>query len=161
MMDYQFQPNSRRDCVSGRELRPGEKVFSVLLDDHGQFIRKDFAAESWQGPPAGAFSFWVGRVLAPETKKRLPIDDELLLDCFKRLEEQTEASRIRFRYVIALLLMRRKRFRFEEARKENGQEVLCLRCTRTGVRHQVINPCLSDEEMAAVQEEVLQTLGWQ
>ena len=57
--------------------------------------------------------------------------------------------------------MRRKRFRFEEAIKEEGQEVLCLRCTQSGTQHRVINPCLSDDEMAVVQEEVFQALGWQ
>jgi hypothetical protein len=161
MMDYQIQPSSRRCAATGRELKPGEKVFCVLLEEGGKLVRKDFAAEAWPGPPADAFGFWVGRVIAPESKKRAPIDDELLLDCFLRLEGQTEASRIRFRYVVALLLMRRKRFRFEEAKKENGQELLCLRCTRTGARHQVLNPLLSDDETAAVQEEVFQALGWQ
>ena len=161
MIDYQIQPNSRRCAATGRELRPGEKVFSVLLEEGGKLVRKDFAAESWQGPPAASFSFWAGRVVAPESKKRTPIDDEMLLDCFKRLEDQTEASRIRFRYIVSLLLMRRKRFRFEEAIKENGQELLCLRCTRTGARHRVLNPLLSEEETTAVQEEVFQALGWQ
>ncbi len=161
MTEYQIQPNSRRCTVTGRELKPGEKVFSVLLEEGGKLIRRDYAVEAWQGPPPEAFSFWAGRVLAPDTKKRAPIDDELLFDCFQRLENQTEASRIRFRYVVALLLMRRKRFRFEEAKKENGQELLCLRCTRTGAKHRVLNPGLSDEETAAVQEEVFQALGWQ
>ena len=161
MTDYQIQPNSRRCAATGRELKPGEKVFSILTEEGSKLVRKDFAEDAWQGAPAEAFSFWVGRVVAPDSKKRAPIDDEMLLDCFKRLEDQTEASRIRFRYVVALLLMRRKRMRFEEAKKENGQERLCLRCTRTGVRYQVINPGLSDEETAAVQEEVFQALGWQ
>jgi hypothetical protein len=161
MTDYQIQPTSRRCAATGRELMPGERVFSVLLEVGGKLVRKDFAPEAWQGPPADAFGFWVGRVVAPESRRKAPIDDELLLDCFQRLEGQSEASRIRFRYVVGLLLMRRKRFRFEEARKENGQELLCLRCTRTGARHQVLNPCLSDEETAAVQEEVFQALGWQ
>ena len=161
MMDYQIQPSSRRCAATGRELKPGEKVFSVLAEEGGKFVRKDFAAEAWTGPPAGVFGFWVGRVAAPESKKRAPIDDELLFDCFQRLEGQTEASRIRFRYVVALLLMRRKRFRFEEAKKENGQELLCLRCAGTGTRHEVLNPLLSDEETAAVQEDVFLALGWQ
>ena len=66
-----------------------------------------------------------------------------------------------FRFVLALLLMRRKRFKFEETRNEDGREVLCLRCVRTGTRHEVANPRLTDEEMAAVQEDVFQALGWE
>ena len=90
-----------------------------------------------------------------------PIDDDLLVDCFGRLEGQTDPGRVSFRYIVALLLMRRKRFRFEGASLEDGQEVLRLCCARTGAQHEVLNPALTDEEMAAVQEEVLKVLGWE
>ena len=57
--------------------------------------------------------------------------------------------------------MRRRRLRFEEARQEAGREVLGLRCTHTGARHQVVNPGLNDDELTAVQEDVFQALGWE
>ncbi len=106
--DFQIQASSRRCCVSGRELQVGEKFYSVLLEQAGKLVRQDYGAEAWKGPPDGAFSFWQGRVHPPETKRRPTFDDEMLLDCFVRLEGQTEASKVRFRYVLALLLMRRK-----------------------------------------------------
>src|SRR5438874_495900 len=105
--DYQLQPNSRRCSASGRELKPGEVYFSVLLDEGGKFVRRDYGREAWQGPPEGAFSFWSGRVPAREADRRPPVDDDLLLDCFARLEGQSEPARVSFRYVLALLLMRR------------------------------------------------------
>jgi len=161
MIDYQIQANTRRCAVTGRELRPGEKVYSVLIDEAGKFIRKDFSGEAWQGPPSEAFSFWIGRIAKQEENKRPRIDDDLLVDCFKRLEGQTEPDRVHFRYVVALLLMRRKRFKFEESKLEGDQEILCLRCTRTRTPYQVVNPRLTEEQMAAVQEEVFKVLGWE
>jgi hypothetical protein len=161
MIEYQIQPNTRRCSVTGRELHPGERYFSVLLDEGGKLLRRDYSAEAWQGPPDGAFSFWVGRIAAPQGRRRPAIDDELLLDCFQRLDGQDEPGRVNFRYVLALLLMRRRRLKFEETRQEGPHEVLCLRCTRTGARHQVVNPCLTEEEMATVQEDVFQALGWE
>jgi hypothetical protein len=159
MTDYQIQPSTRRCCVSGRELQPGERCFTVLLDQGGRFVRQDYAAEVWTGPPPDAFSFWAGHVRGASEKKPV-IDDELLMDCFARLENSTEPARLRFRYVVGLLLMRRKRLRFEEARTEDGQEVLLLRCTRKGRKHRVLNPCLSDAELTEVQDDVFQALGW-
>jgi hypothetical protein len=160
MIDYQIQPNTRRCSITGRELQPGERFFSVLLDEDSQFVRKDFSAEVWQGPPEGAFSFWAGRVAAPQARRRPPIDDDLLLDCFHRLEGQLEPSKVNFRYVLALLLMRRRRLRIEETRQDGDTEILVVRCTRTGTRQDVVNPCLSDEEMTTVQDDVFQALGW-
>jgi hypothetical protein len=160
MTDYQIVANTRRCSASGRELKPGEKYYSVLLDEGGKFLRKDFAAEVWQGPPEGAFSFWAGRIPESQAPRRPPIDDDLLLDCFERLDGQAEPARVSFRYVLALLLMRRRRLKFEEARQDAGLEVLCLRCARTGAKHLVVNPRLTDEEMAAVQGDVFHALGW-
>jgi hypothetical protein len=161
MIEYQIQPSTRRCCATGREMQPGERCFSVLLDEGGKLVRKDYSPEAWQGPPAGAFSFWAGRVPLPQGRRRPAFDDELLLDCFGRLEDQTEPGRINLRYVLALLLMRRRRFVFEEARPAGNGEVLTVRCTRTGARHRVVNPGLTEEEMAAVQEDVFEALGWE
>lgn len=161
MTEYQIEANTRRCAATGRELLPGERFYSVLIDEGGRLARKDFSNEAWQGPPANSFGFWAGRVPARDEKQRLHIDDDLLVDCFQRLEGQTEPSRLNFRYVVALLLMRRKRFKFEEARTQNDQEILSLRCTRTKTQYRVINPRLSEEEMAAVQEEVFKVLGWE
>jgi len=161
MTDYQIQPNTRHCAVSGRELRPGEKFYSVLLQDGGKLVRHDYSAEAWHGPPEGAFSFWSGRVPAAEQSRKLRIDDDLLADCFQRLEGQTEPAQVNFRYVVALLLMRRKRFKFEEARVEEEQEILRMRCTRTGTQYDLVNPRLTEEEMMAVQDEVFKVLGWE
>jgi hypothetical protein len=161
MTDYQIQPHTRRCAATGRELRPGEKFYTALLDEGERFLRKDYSSEAWQGPPAGAFSFWSGRVPPPEGSGRQTIDDDVLAECFQRLESETEPAKVNFRYVVALLLMRRKRFKFEEARLEHGLEVLTLRCVRSGQRHDVVNPRLTEQEMAEVQEEVFKVLGWE
>jgi hypothetical protein len=161
MIDYQIQPNTRRCFLTNRELRPGEKFYSVLLDENGQLVRHDYSEEAWQGPPDGAFSFWAGKVPAPDQGKRPRIDDEMLFECFNRLEGQIDPGRINFRYVVALLLMRRKRLKFAGALTKEGREVLHLRDARSGAEYEVVNPGLTDDEMASVQEEVLNVLGWE
>jgi hypothetical protein len=161
MMEYQIQPNTRRCALSGRELRPGEKFYSVLLEESGRLVRQDFSSEAWQGPPHGSFGFWAGRIPVGEEDRRAPVNLEVLMDCLERLEGESEPARVNFRYIVALLLLRRKRLRFEHARMEGEQEVLLLQCVRTRNTYRVLNPGLSEEEMTAVQEEVFKVLGWQ
>jgi hypothetical protein len=161
MTDYQIQPNTRRCAVTGEELRPGSKFFTVLLDQGGKFVRQDYSSAAWTGPPEGAFSFWGGRVPAAEAARRPRINDDLLLDCFVRLQAETEPSRLNFGYVIALLLMRRKRLKFDRVQTDGEREILHLRCARTGAAYQVHNPRLTEDEMVAVQEEVFRVLGWE
>jgi hypothetical protein len=157
-MEYQIQPNTRRCAVTGRELQPGERYYAALIEDGAQFERRDYSAEAWQGPPPGAFSFWAGRVPPPDEKSRPRFDDDLLEECFHRLDGQTDPGRINFRYVVALLLVRRRRFKLEPA--ESDRLTMTVRCVRTGERHAVTNPQLSEDEMFQVQDEVFQVLGW-
>lgn len=157
MMDYQVQAPTRRCAATGRDIRPGERYHSVLRDRDGKFVREDFAADAWLGTPDGAYGHWMGRVPADgEANRRPPIDDEMLVECFQRLDGATETAKVHFRYVVALLLMRRKRFKFEDT----VGDTLTLRDTRSGERVAVTDPGLSTEQMTTVQDEVFQVLGW-
>src|SRR5262245_7428340 len=132
MTDYQIQAPTRRCTVTGQELLPGSRYFSVLLEQDGKLVRQDYSAEAWQGPPHGAFSFWAGRIPVQDQPKKIVIDDEMLLECFQRLEGQDEPAKLNFRYVVALLLMRRKRLKFDQVRTDGDRELLQLSCGGTG-----------------------------
>jgi len=160
MTDYQIQPLTRVCSATGRELRPGEVVYSVLADEAGRFVRKDFAADAWSGPPAGSFGYWRSQVPVSDTNHRPPIDDELLLECLHRLDGVIDSDKVKFRYVVALLLMRRKRLRFEDVINEPSGEILILRCIRTGEQFRVTDAGLTAGEIDSVQEEVFRVLGW-
>ena len=160
MTNYQIQGPARVCAVTGRELKPGERVFSVLRDENGQFVRTDYAADAWPGPPAGAIAWWAGRVPEAGRPTKPTINDDLLVDCFEHLAGTTDPARLRFRYVVALLLMRRKRFKFEDARKRGERDSLVVRDVRTGRRHEVDDPQMTDPEMDAVRDEVFRVLGW-
>jgi hypothetical protein len=56
--------------------------------------------------------------------------------------------------------MRRRRLRHETSVLDGGVEKMILRCVRTNQKHEVVNPQLSDDAMAAVQDEVFDVLGW-
>lgn len=160
MTDYQIQSASRQCCITGRRLEPGEVCYSILIAEGPQLVRRDYSSDAWQGPPEGAIGYWQGKVAQPETNKKPVIDDDVLTECFTRLEGQQEPSQVSFRYVVALLLMRRKRLKFEDVVIEDGREVLRLKCVQTRRVHDVINPALNDDEIQAAQDEVFKVLGW-
>jgi hypothetical protein len=161
MTDYHLQANTRHCAATGEELHAGERFYSVLLVEGGKFLRKDYSEAAWQGPPDGALGFWRSRLGDGQAPKRPPVDDDLLMECLQRLEGETDPTKVAFRYVLALLLMRRKRVRLEDTRKESGREEMLLRCTRKGDRFQVADPALSDQELESVQDDVFRVLGWE
>ena len=160
MTNYQITGPARVCAASGRELKAGEKAFSVLRDEGGQFVRTDYAVDAWPGPPAGAVAWWASRVPEAGHPAKPTINVDMLVDCFEHLAGTTDPARQRFRYVVALLLMRRKRFRFDDARKRDDRETLVVRDARSGRKHELVDPQLTEPEMDAVRDEVFRVLGW-
>jgi hypothetical protein len=149
-------------AATGRELKPGDRFHAVLTERDGRLARADYAAEAWPGPPPGAVAHWAGRVPGSDRPRKPVVNDEVLLGCFDRLKDSADADGRNFRYVAALLLMRRKRFRFEDATRDpDGRDVLVLKDAKGGAVHRVTDPRLTDEQVVAVQAEVFRVLGWE
>lgn len=162
MTQYDLAAPARVCAATGRELKPGDRMVSVLTDEAGVLVRRDFAPDGWPGPPPSAVAHWFGRVPARDAPRRPVLNEPLLFDCFDHLAGQTEPNKIHFRYVVALLLMRRKKLKFEDVKRvKDGGEVLVVRDTRTGKRVEVPDPRLTETEIEAVQHEVFQVLGWE
>ena len=81
------------------------------------FLRIDFCEKCWaenKRPTEGAvFSFWKTIVPEPQQKKKLLVDDSVLVDVFQRMEGRTEPQEIRFRFVLALILMRKRLLKYD------------------------------------------------
>lgn len=160
MPELVLQTPNRICAATGRALRPGDRYFGVVAFDGQRLTRRDFSPEAWAGPPDGAMGHWAGRVPDDADARRRPmIDDQMLVECFQRTEGDLEPARQQFRYIIALLLVRRRRFKLDDAAKSNG--ALALRDVRTGERLTVADPGLTDEQLVALESDVFQMLGWQ
>jgi hypothetical protein len=161
MTQYDITAPARVCAATGRELKPGERVVSVLTDEGGTLVRQDYSPEGWSGPPANAVAHWQAKLSIGNAPRRPTVNEPLLFDCFDHLAGHTEPNKVHFRYVVALLLMRRKKLKFEDVKRlADGNEVLVLRDTRGGKRVEVPDPRLSEAEIEAVQTEVFRVLGW-
>jgi hypothetical protein len=160
VMEFEIAAPARICSVTGRELQSGDAVVSVLMESEGKFVRSDYAAEAWSEPPTGAIAWWPGRIPTSTKPKKPSYNEDVLLDLFRHLSESVDPSRVNFRYVVALLLMRRKRLKFEDLRKVNGQDVLIVRDAKTGMKYDAVDPRLDETAIAGVQDEVFAALGW-
>jgi hypothetical protein len=120
-------------CVfTGRTLEPGEAYISTLVEvDPSQepapaanalgFKRLDVSMEAWQQGhrPDRLFSHWKSIVPEPNQKKKLFVDDEVLMGLLKRLADADQPQRIAFRFVLALILMRKKLVRYDGMEKRS------------------------------------------
>jgi len=135
-MDYEVRHRSRKCCRTDRELSEGETFYSVLVIEGAEVVRYDYAAEAWEGPPPEEIvGWWKSEIPTLEAKRQRMAPNEVLLDLFQELEGQPNQADLR--YVLALLLVRRRVFRLEETRAEDDGETLDLYCPRLEQRIKV------------------------
>jgi hypothetical protein len=155
MSEWDVARPTGRCVVSGRELAEDEEFYAVLFDRGGQFQRCDYALAHWQGPPDGAFCFWRSRVPRRHKKRRRLVDDEVLVDLFNRLAGHDEPIKIQFRFLLGLILLRKRLLKYEGTVRQADQEVWLMRPKGQDQPQRVINPQLGEEQI----EQVSQQLG--
>jgi hypothetical protein len=143
-----------RCAATGRAFEEGEEFYTVLLEDGDSFKRVDYSLSGWSGPPDGAFCHFKSRVPVKEKQKKLLVDQEVLVGFFERLADETEPVRIQFRFVLALILMRKRLLRYDGSRMEDAVEVWTMTLTRDQSVHRVINPNLTDEQIEGVSTQL-------
>ena len=158
MTEYAIQPLSLRCSRTGRELKPGESYYSVLTESEQGFVRTDYCAEAFTGPPEGAIGFWRSVVSHGTKERRTVIDASVLMDCFVRLADTDDPYKRNFRFILALLLLRRKALKLVGSVREAGVDMLVLRAHTGSDEYRVINPDMSEEQLAAMQSEVEKVL---
>lgn len=151
---WKIESLTGRCAATGRVLAEGEEFFTVLLEDGESFRRVDYSLDAWQGPPEGAFSHFRTRVPVKEKRKRLLVDDEILVHFFLRLADQSEPHRVQFRFVLALILLRKRLLRYDETAREDGREVWRMTLTLDKTAHQVVNPHLTDDQIEGVSSQL-------
>lgn len=158
LVDWKVQKGGRACSVNGRELTEGEAYFSALQDEGKTFARYDFSPEAWsEADKSYFFSFWRSRVpMAGEKKKKLVIDIEAFYMFFSQLAAEEETHKQVFRYLVALILTRKRVLRLLEVEKAPEGDTLLLFDNRAKQEIRVFCPEASREELHEAQEQLNQ-----
>lgn len=162
---FEIARSSGRCAATGRELSPGEPCIAVLCeraDDDG-FERLDYSVDAWASGtrPQRLFSYWKTTTPHPHGKKRVFVDDDMLRNLFERLADDDRPQRVAFRFVIALVLMRKRLLRYVGCREEDGIERWTLQWKGAAPDDVVtlVNPGLADDDVRAVSDQLSEILN--
>ena len=154
MSEWNIKRGDQKCTACAHEFAEQEEYFSALYDENRQFVRRDYCLRCWDGQEREKmFSFWRTRVPVKEQETRI-VDDEILMNFFLRLQGETEPMKLNFRYVLALLLMRKKLLKLEDIRYDERGEALVLKHRDEDKRFVVHNPQLTEEQIQQVTGEV-------
>lgn len=154
MSDYDVSRTEGTCYATGRAFTEDEYFFSVILETDKGFERRDYALDAWEGPPEDAVCHFKTRMPRKEAPKRMFVDDSVLMTFFNRLEGTTEPAKQRFRFVLALILLRKRVLRYENSHREGDGELWIMRQIGDRKKHQVYNPGLSEDEIGEVTSQL-------
>lgn len=161
LLDFEVQRSTRRCAATDRSLEPGDECFSALRVEGPDVIRQDYCRDAWAGPPANAFAWWKWRVPEPTAKKIKLAPNDVLLELFDRLAEEPVHDDMR--YVLTLLLVRRRVFRLEapsdplNSSTPSGDttiETIFVYCPKRDANYQVPAALPSAERIDEIQQQL-------
>ena len=158
MADWQINKTFGQCTGTGREFEIGEEYFAALVQGQEGLERRDFSAEYWNEEKPAVYCFWKTKMPNPEQKKKVFIDDAMLMTFFDRLAEETEQEKINFRFVLTLILMRKRKLKYDSCKIEDGNEVWTLKVTGQDRFEKVINPHLTEDQIEGLTSQMGQIL---
>jgi len=158
MADWEIKKTIGQCSGTGQEFAVDEEYFAALVETPAGFERRDFSADYWNESHPAVFCFWKTRMPNPELKKKVFIDDGMLMAFFDRLADETDPEKINFRFVLTLVLMRKRRLKYDGCRMEDGAEIWTLKVTAQDRTAEVINPHLTEDQIEGLTGQMGQIL---
>ncbi len=161
--EYNISKTSGQCFSCKSAMAPLQEFMAAVRETGEEFAREDYCLGCWQAHPVdgepGVVATWRAIVPKPEAKKKLLVDDELLINFFERLGGDADAAKINFRFVLALVLMRKKILVYERMKKDaTGQETWIMRFKGGEALHEVVNPNLDETKISQVSEQLGQIM---
>lgn len=104
--EYKVNRSTRQCHTLKRPLREGEWYFSVISESGDDYVRHDYSAEAWTGPPEDAIGWWKKRMPTTDQRKLVLAPPGVLIDLLRQMDQFPDKAKSR--YLLALMLMRRR-----------------------------------------------------
>jgi hypothetical protein len=144
-------------CVACQaELSPGDPLMAALRETPDGFDRVDVCPACWPAfDRAGVLAFWRTAVRRSDAKPKRFVDDEVLCEIFERLADAPEPAKVNFRFVLGLILMRKRLLAYEASRHmDDGRDVWVVRRRGRPDRMDLVNPHLDEQQVAEVSRQM-------
>lgn len=158
MAEWNISKPSGICCGNGNEIQPGQEYYGALVEGEEGLERKDFSAEYWESSKPEVYCYWKSIMADPEEKKKIFIDDDMLVAFFERLENETEQEKVDFRFVLTLVLMRKRILKYLSSRIEDGKEIWKLRHVPRKEEVEVVNPELDESRIESLESQISQIM---
>lgn len=142
-------------AVDGKPIGEGDEFYAVVFEDGEGLRREDYCLDCWKAAPEGSLCSFKTRLPEKSRPKRLLVDDQILVQFFERLDDATEPARLNFRFVLALILMRKRLLKYETTELDaQGREFWGMSYPKGKGAVRVLNPRLNEEQICSISAQL-------
>jgi len=153
-----------RQCARTREaFVDGATIFTLLFRERNGFRREDVSQAAWLQikDSVEPFSFWKSKFQSPPPPAPDPMPKESVEELLRRLLAQDLPKHVNVRYVLAIMLERKKTLKHVDTRESAEQKILIYEHAKTGEVFIIVDPRLRLDQLDSVQQEVYSMMASQ
>jgi len=165
---YEVGKPQGKCAICGEAIPADDKFMAALRETPVGFERMDCMLTCWHRVDRQSIvAFWKTTMPKPDAaKKKLFVDDEVICSLFERLAEVAEPAKLSFRFVLGLILMRKRLLVYEGTRKEGDEggggtrrEIWSMRFRGREDVMDLLNPQLTEEQVGEVSRQMGEILN--
>ncbi|MCA9106162.1 MAG: hypothetical protein KDA83_12080 [Planctomycetales bacterium] len=156
MIDYEISRCTRRCFESGRELRPGEVVYSLLMSEGHDVVRRDCSEEAWQGPPEGTVGWWKTQLPKPDSSAPRMAPPQVIAQRFDHLVAHEADPQLLT--VMALLMIRKRILKEDDVAVERRGPTWRLHCPLMEQTYEIPRIEVDSQRVAGLQHALMELL---
>jgi hypothetical protein len=154
-------------AASARPIEVGETYVAALVEtgtDEG-LVRRDYSMAAWEGgvrpaSPESLFGYWTATRPDANAPAKALIEPQEIAELFAQLEGATGEKQIAFRFVLSLILMRKRVIKFvKRGEPAEGRQTMVVRWGLKSAgpgdeRMTVIDPGMDEQAVADAMEQI-------
>ena len=142
----------------------GDTFYTALFEEGAEkeLVRRDYSLEAWEevGAALNPFSFWKSTYDPPKTEGRVEmVEKESAENLLRRLVEEDSITTENTRYILAVMLERKKQLKQTATRETEDATFLVYEHPKSGEVYIIRDPELKLDQLETVQAEVSRLLG--
>ena len=159
--EWNIQPRAVVCARTGEPFAKGDRVYSALYWRDGKYERIDVTQAAWEARNDNIepLSAWQADFVPPPPAPVEALRKDDAEGLLRRLMTENEPGSRNARYILALMLERKKVVRQIERQKQDGRSTLVYEHVPSGEVWLIEDPALKLGELASVQDEVARLLA--
>lgn len=157
--DWNMPRRSDQCAACAKTFDPGQPLTAYLFETDAGYLRQDYCQTCHPPAEPQPLGSWQTRRPEPATRRAISFDTASIYAFFQQLEDADTTRAEQLRFLLALLLWRKKALSLERTASTADAEVWEFAAPKSDIVHRVRRPVLSEDELEQLSGQIEQLMS--